>query len=398
MGNQRKKAPKHKDPVLLGLPDGAIESSDDVDAYITKIGGVPVWLDAEKLPSPKVLECGNCRRPMYLIFQGYVPLADSPYHRVIYVWGCNQRLCMRKEGSFSVLRSHLVDPEYLAAQKKKEEEKRKKEQRKKQQQASPFGAPAGFQLGDLWGASSPSTTPVTTSFASVASKASASAQPPSSSSNSLADAMSKMNLDDDTTTQHVIPPESIVSFPAENLWITEEDLNNMASFGIDMSRYQEYVDMQNALLESAAADEEWSGETYEKQTLPKGVDKQFRKFMERVECEPSQCVRYEWAGVPLLYHQLQQPLSSLAGRCTHCGSPRVFEMQLMPNVLSVLPVAEYASSNTSSSATGDELKAWDVGMEFGTVMVFVCEKDCHPGDVESPSHVREHVVVQYEKD
>lgn len=47
MGNQRKKAPKHKDPVLLGLPDGAIESSDDVDAYITKIGGVPV--------SPKTL-------------------------------------------------------------------------------------------------------------------------------------------------------------------------------------------------------------------------------------------------------------------------------------------------------------------------------------------------------
>lgn len=42
MGNQRKKTPKHKDPVLLGLPDGAIESSDDVDAYITKIGGVPV--------------------------------------------------------------------------------------------------------------------------------------------------------------------------------------------------------------------------------------------------------------------------------------------------------------------------------------------------------------------
>ena len=229
-------------------------------------------------------------------------------------------------------------------------------------------------------------TPVATSFASIASKA-------PSSNNSLTEAMSKMNLED--TTQHVIPPESIVSFPAENLWITEEDLNNMASFGIDMSRYQEYVDMQNALLENAA-DEEWSGETYEKQTLPKGVDKQFRKFMERVECEPSQCVRYEWAGVPLLYHQLQQPLSSLAGRCSHCGSPRVFEMQLMPNVLSILPIAEYASSNTSS--TENTLKAWDIGMEFGTVMVFVCEKDCHPGDVENPSHVQEHVVVQYEKD
>lgn len=42
MGNPRKKTPKHKDPVLLGLPDGSIDASEDVDAYITKIGGVPV--------------------------------------------------------------------------------------------------------------------------------------------------------------------------------------------------------------------------------------------------------------------------------------------------------------------------------------------------------------------
>lgn len=35
---------------------------------------------------------------MYLIFQGYVPLPDSIYHRVIYVWGCNRRQCMHKSG------------------------------------------------------------------------------------------------------------------------------------------------------------------------------------------------------------------------------------------------------------------------------------------------------------
>ncbi|KAI9314220.1 programmed cell death protein 2 [Dichotomocladium elegans] len=385
MGNQKK---KQKDPVLLGVPNGAISENDDTDAYITKIGGVPIWLDPERPPSPEILTCKICKKPKYLIFQGYAPLNNSAYHRVIYVWGCNNRGCMRKEGSFSVLRSHLVDPEYLAAQKRKEEEKRKKEELRKQQ-ASPFGA-GGFQLGDLWGAAPTSMMQNTMpTFASMASKTA-----DSSKKDPLAESLAKMSLN--ATPRTVIPPEAIVSFPAVNLWIDEEDLTNLANMGIDMSRYQHYVDMENELLESAA-DEEWSGEAYEKQHLPRGVDKLFKKFMERVECEPSQCVRYEMGGTPLLYHQLQKPPQAMAGRCNHCGAPRIFELQLMPNILSVLPVSDYASTG-STDGQNKRINSWDVGMEFGTVLVFVCEKDCHPDSMELPSHVEEYAIVQYEQD
>lgn len=76
---------------------------------------------------------------MYMIFQGYVPLEDSIYHRVIYVWACNRRICIKKPGSIKALRAHLVDPEYLKQQKKKEAARiRKEEQIKAAQKRNAF--------------------------------------------------------------------------------------------------------------------------------------------------------------------------------------------------------------------------------------------------------------------
>jgi hypothetical protein len=113
MSNSKKQT-KKEPSVLLGIPDGDIEI--DNDAYITKLGGLPVskpyriqkvewpliaiqvWLEPKTPPSSKVCKCRICDKPMYLIFQSYVPLPDSPYHRTLYVWGCNKRSCMRKEG------------------------------------------------------------------------------------------------------------------------------------------------------------------------------------------------------------------------------------------------------------------------------------------------------------
>ncbi|KAI7849289.1 hypothetical protein BDC45DRAFT_448833 [Circinella umbellata] len=96
-GKNNKKKPT-KDPILLGFPDGSIESDQDTDPFSTKIGGVPVWLQLDFAPPSEYLKCGICKQAMYLLFQGYVPLPNSIYHRVIYVWACNRRLCMRKEG------------------------------------------------------------------------------------------------------------------------------------------------------------------------------------------------------------------------------------------------------------------------------------------------------------
>ncbi|KAI8977137.1 programmed cell death protein 2 [Mycotypha africana] len=445
-----KKQSNKDSTVLLGFPDEEIEL--DNDAYATKIGGLPIWLDPKTPPSSQICHCKICKQPMYLIFQTYAPLPDSPYHRVMYVWACNKRSCMRKEGSFKVLRSHLVDEVYLKAQRQKEAEKRKREEKKKAEaeaaakakNTSPFGN--GFQLGDLWGnnsnnmATTSTTSGFGTSGAAVGSgfgmmktspaplfgstttkptapifgnktAASVVASNIPSTTDQLVEKMTNLGIQDPVDTM------ALPQFPSRYIYIEDEttvlaDANNTIA-GIDMTKYQEYLNMEKELLmEVDGADDSkgeiWQGETYEKQALPRGVDKQFKKFTERVEYAPSQCVRYDFNGQPLFYSALQPQQQQIASRrCPHCNSPRVFEFQLMPNILSVLPITEYASKEQSVNQEEQKqqqqtkktlLDSWNVGMEFGTVLVFVCQKDCHPGHMEDVAYMEEELIVQYEMD
>ncbi|KAI9259369.1 hypothetical protein BY458DRAFT_440403 [Sporodiniella umbellata] len=87
---------KKESSVLLGIPDGSIEVDDDV--YASKMGGLPLWLDPDRPMASEYCQCKVCGDWMYLLFQSYAPLVDSAYHRVLYVWGCNKRACMKKEG------------------------------------------------------------------------------------------------------------------------------------------------------------------------------------------------------------------------------------------------------------------------------------------------------------
>lgn len=210
-----------------------------------------------------------------------------------------------------------------------------------------------------------------------------------------------------------IDTNSLPQFPGQYLYIDEERTDNYDSMGIDMSRYKEYLDMEKELLmeiDEGNSGETWQGETYEKQHLPRGVDKQFKKFTERVEFAPSQCVRYQFNGQPLFYSALRSDQQKMiASPCKHCHGPRVFEFQLMPNVLSILPTTEYASRDQSAQKASIDGKAkhidaktvldsWNVGMEFGTILVFVCQKDCHRGSIEDVSYLEEVAIVQYEID
>ncbi|KAI8100125.1 programmed cell death protein 2 [Halteromyces radiatus] len=413
MSQKKKQSSSKIQNILLGVPDGFISKEEDTDPYITKLGGLPVWLNNDVTPPNDLCRCRLCHDWMYLLCQTYVPLPDSIYHRVIYIWACNRRSCMRKDGSFSVVRSHLVDEDYLRAQQQKEEQKKKKLEQQKKKASTGFGTPQGFQLGDLWGANK--------QFGSSKADIGSGFGMNKPTTDTLAEKLGKLQLKEkssttssssSTTTVEPIksnnaPPvdtKDLPSFPGEYLYITPEDLNKDQDVEIDMSRYQEYLDLEAELLneEDDTNNEEgtWINEQYEKQQLPRGVDKQFKKFMDRVAYEPSQCIRYEWAGSPLLYQQTigdQHLGGNQGGKCEVCQSPRVFEMQLMPNVLSILPTSEYAT-DTQPSMNTSKLDSLNSGMEFGTVLVYVCKSDCHPGDTHDTTFVKELALVQYELD
>jgi len=176
----------------------------------------------------------------------------------------------------------------------------------------------------------------------------------------------------------------------------------------------------------------WASEKYENSMH---IDQLFDRFNERAALEPQQCVRYELGGIPLpfasdvLSKQLF-PLSpqgststtvtraafnsqNLAMRrgfnaasipsCPNCGSRRVFEYQLMPNLINLLG---RDSSTGGEDVTSDEHRKEAIqrllkgdpdgrGMEWGTILVFTCEKDCCTvaGDKENRSAWTEELVL-----
>lgn len=83
-------------------------------------------------------------------------------------------------------------------------------------------------------------------------------------------------------------------FPGHYLYICEEEASETYdSIGMDKSKYQKYLDMHPSEEDVDDAEEgvSWAGEAYEKQQLPRGFDKAFKKFTERVSAWPEQCVR-----------------------------------------------------------------------------------------------------------
>jgi pre-rRNA-processing protein TSR4 len=139
----------------------------------------------------------------------------------------------------------------------------------------------------------------------------------------------------------------------------------------------------------------------DKEVFESSLDKTFQKFADRLAQNPEQAIRYEFKGSPLLYSNTDavgKLLSASTGnervrvtgggasgipRCRNCGLGRVFEVQLTPHAIMEL----------ESEEDGID------GMEWGTIIVGVCEKDCVPNGVgtKEVGYVEEWAGVQWEE-
>lgn len=182
----------------------------------------------------------------------------------------------------------------------------------------------------------------------------------------------------------------------------------------------------------AGKDVSWFSESYENSL---DVDQVFDKFSKRVENEPEQCVRYELKGLPLPFSSdatfkrlfpdpKQEPLpvtrpdfkvvhplkrvydASSIPKCPSCGGPRVFECQLMPNLINVFSTSsgnENLTDEQRRQAVEKALKKGDKdahgSMEWGTCMVFSCENDCCLDEHKKESKEawrEEYVLIQWD--
>ncbi|XP_074896135.1 programmed cell death protein 2-like isoform X2 [Buteo buteo] len=122
---------------------------------------------------------------------------------------------------------------------------------------------------------------------------------------------------------------------------------------------------------------EGGNEKYEKSEV-KSRDHTFHKFMKRISVCHEQILRYSWGGQPLFITCPPANIDKGIPACSNCGSNRIFEFQLMPALVSMLQ---------SDS---------DLSVEFGTVIVYTCERSCWPANHQTP--LEEFIFVQEDPD
>ena len=117
--------------------------------------------------------------------------------------------------------------------------------------------------------------------------------------------------------------------------------------------YKEYEKEESS---SSTSGERWGKEKYEDNS----PDKVFEKFQKRIGRSPEQILRYSFGGNPLWISQFLPKPEDIPS-CPHCHSPRIFEMQLLPTIVTL---GLKFNKKTSES------------IEFGVVSVYSCSNSC----------------------
>ncbi|EDO30552.1 predicted protein [Nematostella vectensis] len=323
------------DPLLLGLADEQIKSSENPnnDWTISKLGGLPDWL----LGPPSTLpSCGLCNRRLPLIAQLYCPLYNSPYHRVMYIFGCPSSSCWNKQQSWQVLRGQVL------------EEMNTQPTTGEKALSSDDVDDWGDDAND-WGESNESNL-VMNDLEVAASKLSLQnpAQHPGNDNNTST--TTKFLETSSNSTQQNISADTLETpfFVPYYINVFEDSSNANSSA---------FTKHERQLLQRYQADEgvnvmDWvrgdlddiyeavggnAGEKYEKESVRHG-DKGFHKFHKQLLSCPQQCLRYQWDGTPLFINPESEALVGATGIpiCSYCNAPKIFEMQLMPALVSKL--------------------------------------------------------------
>jgi pre-rRNA-processing protein TSR4 len=100
--------------------------------------------------------------------------------------------------------------------------------------------------------------------------------------------------------------------------------------------------------------------------------KVFKNFQKIVQQCPTQVLRYEFKGNPLFYAEDKELMSGDLPKCPRCRLQCVFEFQLMPAILTVLPV----SCMITTASNDNKEKKIVVGLDFGTVLAYTCSANC----------------------
>lgn len=337
---------------------------------------------------------------LMLQLNGNLPDRFPDHERQLYLFTCRRKPCRRKDGSIRGFRGTKITRKAGSGKAKEQESPRVADGTAKQSNlgATLFGvipSSSGSTVGTNPFSTSTSTNQ-TNPFSSASSLAAKPPQKPAETdaANGLSETFAdKVRLSSPTPpTQSNGPPgpwPAQSTFPRSfSTYRLDADYETLSE---DAAAFPANAKMADMEVDGASSSAEGGGSKEDKDLFESSMDKTFQKFADRVSHNPEQVLRYEFGGEPLLYSSTDavgQRFNS-HGRpppCQNCGSKRTFELQLAPHAIEMLEADEPASAALE-------------GMDWGTVIMGVCEKDCGARNAKEGEvgYVEEWVGVQWEE-
>ncbi|XP_051545265.1 programmed cell death protein 2-like isoform X2 [Myxocyprinus asiaticus] len=356
--------------VLIGICDGAIDKKKNTSYFTNKIGDSPDLHPIITLQHPM---CTLCQRGLSHVVQVYCPLAASLYHRTINIFTCANPQCYGKSESWIVLRSQCLDEEIKALSGSQDDKSTLCKE-------SAMSRTDWCDKADDWGMDDEEQDTIAESSAQTSADT---VQMQTDSINDGMDVSRKLEglcIDGGVDHKSTLQPSEMPIFQPFYISVMEEtDLDGFHDTDHEKNLLREYEEREGVIVgeirscESAEAPEE-----YEKAKAKHG-DEVFTRFMKKISLCPEQVLR--WSGSPLFIMEPPSNFNQMVPCCGNCGSPRIFEFQLMPALVSLLCSADINS---------------ETALEFGTVLVYTCRNSCWKSGSTVP--VEEFLFVQPDPD
>ncbi|KAM4771761.1 programmed cell death protein 2 [Rhinophrynus dorsalis] len=320
--------------------------------FPSKVGGRPAWLGEVGVPGPEELQCNHCGKPLAFLLQVYAPCTGS-FHRSIFIFCCRNAGCYQASGShnFKVFRNQLP----------------------RKNETYSYGPPpdtgppdgidsisfqltCGLRLCRVCGCLGPK-------ICSKCHKVNY-----CSKEHQLIDwkVQHKKHCSEQFAMSTVAVPDHGFLFPEYELVTEPEEIevdhgsqdgenglgtNKDADFTGDDIETSMETSMDGLNLDEKELEAMAKHETEE--------DKMFNSFKKRISLEPEQVLRYCRGGEPLWISNRNVPVEEDIPNCL-CGAKRIFEFQVMPQLLNHLKVDSLGES-----------------IDWGVLAIYTCADNCN---------------------
>jgi pre-rRNA-processing protein TSR4 len=395
--------------------------------FPSKVGGVPAWLIPERLPSPNQFKCIRCGEWMTFLCQLYAPIRRSEnsnaFHRTLYFFICQSLNCLKSENEIfkspyiTCLRSQL--PLYNDYYPSNPPPKSTPTTPTPSNPSSLTSLTTDFYeqptfpnvyLCTICGIPALSTCAACgiarycskehqTAHWKSEHKLTCTRQKSTVSTTSFEENISTLSLNSKSQIDLYNPLEvseptrtlrQSLLFPVYSIVIEAEELDNGYDYQRENELLKDYEKRKQEELENGSKDDDDDDCDGLGRLAPREKDMQFRRFRKRVSANPSQIIRFERNGEPLWIQTAHQCSLKSVPPCEHCGSNRVFECQLMPQLLYYIA---NMSRDTPKSSTQTSLEAYlnAPSLDWGTIALYSCSASCTPS---STAYANEYIFVQ----